>query len=296
MRFDKRTPPWGVVAVAAFFGVLIWAMSPAITGRAEPWDAAAPYYLVALLIAGFLSGLLTGKPLWLHYAGVIAGQFLYGLVFLAIGPLILLGVSFLAVYGLLFLAGAIAGQRARSAMASQDRRLQGYLSVVGGAPGPVFLDAYGGQSTDELLDLQETHRIDSLVLAFEEAIARKRATQDITPEERNVLAIEALEREMSNGGYGQFFRNTSSEFTSVVVAALRAIDCPKAAINSQDAIDSLHIEGPLTPSNVEHAMNDPSVRQRLAECDVLYRSNDESITPQLFRWIEEHSTKIRIGA
>src|SRR5262245_13906798 len=92
-----------------------------------------------------------------------------------------------------------------------------------------FLSAYGGQTTDELLMLASQYRIDSLVLAFEQAIQAK-APASISPEESFVLAIEGLEREVNNGGYAQFFYNSSGEFTSTIVAALRAIDCPKTAV------------------------------------------------------------------
>ena len=54
-----------------------------------------------------------------------------------------------------------------------------------------FLDAYGGQSTDELIALESEYRIDSLVLAFESAIDAK--AKHSKPE-RVVLAVEALAR------------------------------------------------------------------------------------------------------
>ncbi len=294
MRFKTKTAPWAVVAVAAFFGMLIWALSPAITGQTEPWDATSPYYLFALPIAGFVSGLLAGKPLWAQYTGVVLGQFVFGLIVLAMGPLMLLGVGFLAVYGLLFLAGSLLGLRTRDTLAAQDSRAQ--LRVVDPAAGAQFLDQYQGQSTGELLALQETHRIDSLVLAFEEAIQRKRETQQISREERFVLAIEALEREVNNGGYGQFFANASNEFVADIAGALDTIDCPKTAMITRDAIGGLRIEGDLTPSKMQHAVDEASFRQHLSECDALYLSNDEAIAEQLFRWIEARPDKIQIGS
>jgi Domain of unknown function (DUF4375) len=289
VRFDTKTPPWAVAALAAFFGALIWALAPAIAGKAEPWDDAT-YYLFALPVAGFVSGLLAGRPLWSQYIGVILGQFAYALIFLAMGPLALLGVGFTAVYGLLFVAGNLLGLRLRESMAAQDSRARaGVARIVEGAQ---FLDRYDGQSTRELLALQAAYRIDSLVLAFEDALQRKRAVQEISREEHFVLAIEALEREVNNGGYSQFFANASSEFVPVIATALDAIDCPKASVITRDAIAALGAEDALTPENMAVAATDPVVRRRLAECDALYFSNDEVIAEQLFRWIEEHPQKI----
>jgi Ni,Fe-hydrogenase I small subunit len=66
-----------------------------------------------------------------------------------------------------------------------------------------FLDSYEGQSTEELLALEREYRVDSLVLAFEQAIQNK-SPDSISTEESYVLAVEGLEREVNNGGYSQF--------------------------------------------------------------------------------------------
>ena len=98
--------------------------------------------------------------------------------------------------------------------------------------GPEWLDGYSGQSVDELLSLEGSCRCDSLVLAFEEAIGRKsqhNGANSLTVEERVVLAVEALEREVNNGGYDQFFINSSREFAPTIVDALQRIGCKKAA-------------------------------------------------------------------
>ena len=60
-----------------------------------------------------------------------------------------------------------------------------------------WFEGYTGQSTEDLLALEGTYRIDSLVLAFEEGIGQKAtaAGDDVlTSTETAVLAVEALER------------------------------------------------------------------------------------------------------
>ncbi|WP_312932139.1 hypothetical protein [Stutzerimonas nitrititolerans] len=98
--------------IAALAGAAIWALSPLITGQAEPWDAGL-YYSGALLAAGLLSGVAVPKPLWAHYLGGIAGQALYLLLFLPSSPLMAVGLVFLLVWSLLLLVGACAGVRVR---------------------------------------------------------------------------------------------------------------------------------------------------------------------------------------
>jgi hypothetical protein len=69
-----------------------------------------------------------------------------------------------------------------------------------------FLDSYAGQSTNELIDLEGSYRVDSIVLAFEEALQRK---EILTQQEKVVLSVEALERE-ANKLFEFIKRNRSS--------------------------------------------------------------------------------------
>lgn len=89
----------------AGLGALIWAMSPVVTGAVEPWDAESRYYFVSLFIAGVLVGVFHPNNPWAVFLGIVIGQLIYMAVFLATGPLILLGILFLIVYSLLALLG-----------------------------------------------------------------------------------------------------------------------------------------------------------------------------------------------
>ena len=158
-----------------------------------------------------------------------------------------------------------------------------------------FLDSYEGQSTEELLALERTFRIDSLVLAFEQAIQAK-PPQLISTEESYVLAVEGLEREVNNGGYTQFFSNSSGEFAPIIEAALRAIGCTKTADITRDAIIGLGVEA-LTAEAVAAAVSDnESVQQALAACDERYFANDEPIADRLFQWIAVNKDRVRVGS
>jgi hypothetical protein len=80
-----------------------------LSGHAEPWDAEGAYYPASLLLAGLLSGFIRPQYFWVHYLGVIFGQLTFMLLFVPGGPLIIVGIAFLAVYSLITLAGAAAG-------------------------------------------------------------------------------------------------------------------------------------------------------------------------------------------
>ena len=156
-----------------------------------------------------------------------------------------------------------------------------------------FLEGYDGQSTKELLALEGQYRIDSLVLAFEQALQQK--TTPLTQEEQFVLAVEALEREVNNGGYNQFFINSSNEYVSLIVPALQAIGCPKTAAMTADAIAGLKLGAEVSPAKAEAAAlaEDPDIEQALAACDDRYFSNDEPIADRLFAWIKGNAARIR---
>lgn len=134
---------------------------------------------------------------------------------------------------------------------------------------------YDGQTTEGLLACGETHRVDSVVLAFEEAIARKDEA-DLTPEERIVLAVEALEREVNHGGYDYFF-DTAEEFSPIIVNALKAIGASTAAA--------------LTAEAIHAARTNPAL---LESCDSRYDDEVGDLSEDLFAFIRANANQIRI--
>lgn len=164
--------------------------------------------------------------------------------------------------------------------------------------GRTWLDRYSGQSVDELISLADDYRIDSLVSAFEQAVWQKEASvgmASLTSEERVILAIEELEREVNNGGYVQFFSNPSQEFVPIIVECLKRIECPLTAAITQKAIDMLEVEGPVTVQGVEDAiMRDDDERDEklCSECDVPYYKTGEDIAGCLFDFIKKNKGKI----
>ena len=107
--------------VSGTLGALIWFFSPYATGMAEPWDAETPYYFVSLFGAGLIAGILCPRHILAVFLGIVIGQLLYMLIFLPLGPLIIIGVPFMFGYGLLALLGAFLGEAIR-------RFVKGYLT------------------------------------------------------------------------------------------------------------------------------------------------------------------------
>lgn len=120
MNDGARRGPLPAFALSALIGTAIWALSTWTTGTLEPWDAEGFYYVGSLAAGGVISGLANPRPLWAHYAGSVLGQLLYALVFLPVGPLIVLGVGFLLAFSALFLVGAFIGATLRRHFAARE--------------------------------------------------------------------------------------------------------------------------------------------------------------------------------
>jgi uncharacterized protein DUF4375 len=136
---------------------------------------------------------------------------------------------------------------------------------------------YGGQTTDELLALADAYRTDSIVAAFEEALDRKaEAARSLSGPEQVVLAVEALEREVNNGGFSQFFFNSSRQYCDRVVGALEQIGCPKAAAITRRAVAAAGDE------------------ETLDRCDHEYYAAGEDIAGRLLEFIRANRSDIRL--
>jgi hypothetical protein len=160
-----------------------------------------------------------------------------------------------------------------------------------------WLDGYSGESTDALIALENEYHLTSLVLAFEQALNQKVARlgiDSLTAEECAILAVEALEREVNNGGYSQFFFNSSSGYAPIVVEALERIGCPEAARLTKRAIDAFGVD-PMTPS---HSYRDAIVEltsereEALGRCDTEYYAVVGDLAGPLFQFIKRERGRI----
>jgi len=160
-----------------------------------------------------------------------------------------------------------------------------------------MLVGYSGETAEELLSYPAKGQYDALVAAFEKAIQEKAAREGehtLTDEERVILAVRSLQREVTNGGYDQFFRNSSRKFTSIVVQSLVRISCKQAAKITQMAVDALRLSS-LNMKTIKTAMQEESEQrdQRLDRCDELFYRNPQDLNKRLYTFIKGHRTRIK---
>ena len=96
-------------------GAVIWLASPAMTGRAEPWDAHSPYYIVALFGAGFFAAIVEPQRFWRWPIAIYLGQCAAIIVQALLRPggdlglFFPMGMAALAFYAVLSFIGSSAG-------------------------------------------------------------------------------------------------------------------------------------------------------------------------------------------
>jgi mRNA-degrading endonuclease RelE of RelBE toxin-antitoxin system len=161
--------------------------------------------------------------------------------------------------------------------------------------------AYSGETAEELFSYPPADQYDSLVHAFREGIQQKaemNVEQSLTPEERIVLAVTALQQEVNNGGYDQFFRNDSRKFAPVIVDALQQIGCRREANITANALQALHPRrGKITLRWIDRAMARDSFErdQQLDKCDRQFYKAQTSTAKRLYRFIRKNRKNISFG-
>ena len=147
------------------------------------------------------------------------------------------------------------------------------------------------ESIDVFLSLIGSYRADSLLVAIERALDSKVGT--LTEAEEDVLAVEALEREVNNGGFHQFFIN-AAETVPRVVDALNRARCRSVAQITSDAIVALGLDAGVTTQAVREAVAAlaPTGMDRLGQLDKQFHAYPDPIDERLLAYISEHRHEI----
>lgn len=156
-----------------------------------------------------------------------------------------------------------------------------------------WLDGYAGQTLDELLLFDSTESGISILFAIEQAIQQK-GLKGRTGVERIVLSVLALNREVGNGGYEQFFTNSSRQFAPAVIDDLVRIGCIEIADITQRAMDALHL-AEISVSAIEAAMQTENQERTRAlnRCDIAFYAT-RGLYEHLLAYVKAHKDAIRV--
>jgi Domain of unknown function (DUF4375) len=159
-----------------------------------------------------------------------------------------------------------------------------------------WIDGYTGQSLDELMSYAGSETPIALLLAIEQGIRQRIEREGInwTGVERTLLSVMALHQEVNNGGFDQFFRNSSLRYGQSIVADLKRIGATETASIAGKAVVALELSD-LTPQSIRTRMSTPDEKRDgiLHECDeAFYKLNE--ITLRLFTYLRENPNGIRL--
>lgn len=160
-----------------------------------------------------------------------------------------------------------------------------------------WLDGYAGQSVDEALSFEGAENPYLILGMIEKAIQKKLEAEgalQMTGVMLVVLSVMALAREVNNGGFDQFLRNSSRRFAFRIVNDLVRIGCPEFADITQRAVDALEIQQ-LTVPAIDAAMAAENVKRTrtLERCDIAFYERGE-LTERLFAYVKLHQDGVRI--
>jgi hypothetical protein len=110
-------------------------------------------------------------------------------------------------------------------------------------------------------------------------------------------AIWAVEAEVNNGGFSQYFVNSSCETASFVVEALNTIGAPKTANICKRAIASAFPAGlPPTPEDISSSAANFSdeILEKLETLDGEFFAYPHNLTDLLFAYVSKHPEEFGI--
>ena len=111
-----------------------------------------------------------------------------------------------------------------------------------------------------------------------------------------ILAVEALEREVNNGGYSQFFVNSSNKYAPIIVDTLQRIGCSEAARLTQRAIDIVGVDPTAPSDSYRNAIAELTSEQdeALRRCDTEYCRVAGDFAGPLFEFIKRERDRIML--
>ena len=166
-----------------------------------------------------------------------------------------------------------------------------------------WIEGYEGQSVDDILALADSEHPYQLLSCLEEAIKEYRRKHPGTTGVENIIsAVMALLREVNNGGFDQFFRNSSKRWAFFVKDALVHIGRKDAAKIAGRAVRALGVPDAATALGpgigekfeiLEQKMRTPNAKRDeiFQECDVAF-CNLAQLPASLLAYARKHPSGI----
>ena len=140
-----------------------------------------------------------------------------------------------------------------------------------------------------------------IVLKIGEIIWKKTELSDdnysnLSEAERVFVFVDILEGQVNNGGFDQFFFNSSGEYTYEIVSAYEAINAYKTAELVKSAIKLFPVS-PVPKDTVTRREAMQNLEERISEewdkLDTIFYGNNENVADLLLEYIKTNAEMIR---
>ena len=160
-----------------------------------------------------------------------------------------------------------------------------------------YLESYDGQTIEELVALESKYEAYEIVFVLELALDKKLASgKELNETEQTVLAVQALDREVNNGGFRQFFYNSSVNYANIAVKSFQNIKSTEIAELVDKSIQCLGIDLSNIDLVIDRALSDED--EALEDCfnklDNLFYESEEYITEKLLTFVKENISNINL--
>jgi hypothetical protein len=119
---------------------------------------------------------------------------------------------------------------------------------------------------------------------------------DLTVPEQVFVAVWTLEADVNNGGFDQYYLNSSGDYAWHAPAALRAIGAEKTAAIAEQANAPFGPDGPPSDHDARQAARDgfpEEVDDLWDDCDQAFYAYPDDLTTLLSAYVRSHSSEIQ---
>ncbi len=138
---------------------------------------------------------------------------------------------------------------------------------------PTIIDTKGDAGMEHIWNLTDTN---DFVIAMTEYLNKKTQYGEdmsaLSDAERIFYITQTLEMEVNNGGFSQFFYNSSGDFSNELVGAFTAIEAHTTAAICQKAIDAFGCDIPVDRDERQELLDE----LESAELDEIFEECDDA--------------------
>ena len=154
---------------------------------------------------------------------------------------------------------------------------------------PTINNTQGGTSMEHIWELTDTN---DFVIAMEEHLNKKTQYGDdmsvLSDAERIFYITQTLEMEVNNGGFSQFFYNSSGDFSNELVGAFTAIGANTTASICQKAIDAFGRDIPVDRDERQEMLDElesDELDEILEECDDAFFAYEDDLNELNYNFV-----------